>query len=122
MPANYSIALGDAQQEVKSGGDIDKEFTFVIPPSAQRQLPFILQLMVQTLGANDLRVGVSINGSQIFNYGPSDTNLTRPFHDVVSAQVLNVGNNKLKVALLSGKGTFRFSNIVVWFQDNTQNS
>ena len=125
--ANY-VVISDRPTDLKIGDNADNsaEFPFLIPAGAvitaaqQSQHP-ILSLMVNSMGAaKALKANISINGVNVWNYGPTDADLTRPFHEVLRKkdQPLKIGSNTLRVKLESGQGTFRVSDIVVWFQSN----
>ncbi len=116
--ADY-VVITDAELDLKLGADSDEDFDFEIPPTAAVAQRAILALMVNSAGsANDLKSEVSINGIKVFTYGPTDANLTRPFHEIVSGNVLRIGANNIKIRVVSGKGTFRVSDILIWFQNN----
>jgi hypothetical protein len=125
--ANY-VVISDRPTDLKIGDNADNsaEFPFPIPADAaiataqQSQHP-ILSFMVNSMGAaKALKANISINGVNVWSYGPTDADLTRPFHEVVKKtdQALKIGSNMLRVKLESGQGTFRVSDIVVWFQSN----
>jgi hypothetical protein len=63
---------------------------------------------------NDLQFQISINGTNIITYGPSDENFSRAFHEIIGAFVMQHGNNILRVRLLGGQGVLSMSDIVVW--------
>ena len=119
--ADY-VVVSDAPTDLKISGDIDKEFSFSIPSTAAVATQHsILSLMVNSTGAvNDLKANISINGVKVWGYGPTETDLTRSFHEVVKTteNALKIGSNMLTVKVESGQGTFRVSDIVVWFQNN----
>jgi|KBSSwiStaDraftv2_1062776.scaffolds.fasta_scaffold483388_2 hypothetical protein len=121
--ANY-VVISDNPTDLKIGDNADnsKEFTFSIPNNAAVTAQHsILSLMVNSMGTvKALKANISINGVNVWGYGPTDTDFTRPFHEVVRAsdQALKIGSNMLRVKLESGQGTFRVSDIVVWFQNN----
>jgi hypothetical protein len=121
--ADYIVLLDDPIDILINAHE---DFEFNIPSSAfvgpdvegRTQDP-ILMLMVNYTGAaiNDLKANASINDKNVWNYGPTDTELTRPFHEVVPAKLLKTGKNKLTVKVESGQGKLRVSDIVVWFQN-----
>jgi hypothetical protein len=125
--ANY-VVISDRPTDLKIGDNADNsaEFSFPIPAdaaiaAAQKSEHPILSLMVNSMGAaKALKANISINGVNVWNYGPTDADLARPFHEVVKKtdQALKIGSNMLRVKLESGQGTFRVSDIVVWFQSN----
>ena len=128
--ANY-VVISDRPTDLKIGDNADNsaEFSFPIPAdaaisataTAQKSQHPILSLMVNSMGAaKALKANISINDVNVWNYGPTDGDLTRPFHEVVKKtdQALKIGSNMLRVKLESGQGTFRVSDIVVWFQSN----
>jgi hypothetical protein len=82
--ADYTI-ISASPFTLQVGGDIDRDFTFSIPSTVSLTSSAILGFMVTTNGADNLKVHVSINGVQVFSYGPSDTNITRFFQKVVTA-------------------------------------
>ena len=59
--------------------------------------------------------------SHVWSYGPTDADLTRPFHEVVefknNIKILKIDDNRLDMKVESGQGTLRISDIVVWFQN-----
>jgi hypothetical protein len=118
------VVVSDAPSDLKIGDNQVnvKDFDFPIPDNAAvTKQHSILSLMVHSMGsAKALKANVSINGVNVWSYGPTDADLTRPFHEVVkgSENALKIGPNRLKVTLESGQGTFRVSDIVVWFQNN----
>jgi hypothetical protein len=124
------VVVSDASSELKIGDNQVnvKDFDFTIPDNAAvTKQPSILSLMVHSMGAaKALKANVSIRPPgeqkfiQVWSYGPTDADLTRPFHEVVKTNqnALKIGTNRLKVTLESGQGTFRVSDIVVWFQNN----
>jgi hypothetical protein len=125
--ANY-VVISDRPTDLKIGDNADNsaEFSFPIPADAaiagaqQSQHP-ILSFMVNSMGAaKALKANISINDVNVWSYGPTDADLTRPFHEVVKKtdKALKIGSNMLRVKLESGQGTFRVSDIVVWFQSN----
>jgi hypothetical protein len=114
---------------VSIGGDTDDLREFDIPSSAlvgldisekeaRGQLP-VLSLMVNHVPVNqdELSAQIKINDKEVFHYGPTSTNLSRAFQEVLLPKDLNKGKNTLEVKVLSGKGTFSVSDIVIWFQN-----
>jgi len=120
--ADYVVIL-DVHTDLKASAGIDdKTFPFTLPSTAAVATQHsILSLMVHSMGAaNNLKANVSINGVKVWGYGPTNADLTRPFHEVLktSENALKPGNNTLKIQVEGGQGTFRVSDIVIWFQNN----
>jgi hypothetical protein len=76
----------------------------------------ILWYMVHSTGnVNQIKVEVSINGKLVNTYGPTSTDLTRPFHEIVNKGILQKGLNKVMFNYISGQGKFQVSDIIVFF-------
>lgn len=122
--ADYAIATfgpkGDEPQILEGPGD-QPEFEFEIPDNAMviapRWYEGVLWYMVHSTGAvNQIKVEVSINGQLVNGYGPTSTDLTRPFHEIVNKGILKKGLNKVMFKYVSGKGKFQVSDIVIFFK------
>ncbi|WP_224367827.1 hypothetical protein [Hyalangium versicolor] len=126
MRTNYiAFTATDAPFIVKTGGTPDQlkqEFVFNIPQSIDTQHNAVLMFMVNgTAGSNNLVAQVAINNNVVSTYGPADTALTRPFHEIFPGGFLKTGNNnKIAVQIVGGSGTFKVSDVVIWFMDNQQ--
>jgi len=88
------IVISDVPTDLKTGADIDKEFTFEIPKNAALAAEHsILSLMAHSMrAAKVLKAKVSIRPPdekefiQVWSYGPTDADLTRSFHEVVKTK------------------------------------
>ena len=111
MPADYIVVSKDEPTTI---GHAVTTFTISkVPPLAGGRQ--IVQFMVHTENANSLRVRMRVNEHTAWQYGPTDTGMTRPFHDTVS--ILEEGDdNTIDFQIIGGTGTFLVSSIIVWFR------
>jgi hypothetical protein len=115
--ADY-IVVSKTGVDLQVGSDLDKDFNFSVPGSAAVGERAVLMLMVNTTNTDNLKADVRINGHNVFTYGPSDTNLARPFHAVLDGGVLKTGSNKMEVVISGSSGRFRATDLVQLFQNN----
>jgi len=105
---------------IQKGGDIDIDFIFPGLPPGGIATRCILGFMVNTTNANNLHVRAFLNSSaaHFFNYGPTDTNLTRFFQEVFSGPVFAPQTNKITFRVLpsSSSGAFNIHDMVLWFR------
>jgi hypothetical protein len=124
MNANYKTILDDPK-DLKVGADTDWDLDFNLPNTMAIDKTAVLTFMVQSTGGGSqgLHAKVYINGHDLFTYGPTNTDLSRPFQVLFqdpTHPILQKGNNNIAIKLLGGLGTFRFSDVVVWFKDTPQ--
>ena len=55
-----------------------------------------------------------VNGTSVYDYGPSSTNITRDFMEV--AQVLKDGANNIEFKITGGQGVVDISDVIVWYR------
>ena len=98
------------------GGDLDKEFHINLPESLVRSNRSILAYVVDPeSNVNNLRVEVAVNGTPVRS-SRFGQDLLMTLHEVVGADVLNVGRNTVKFTATSGSGSIRISDVVLWWQ------
>jgi hypothetical protein len=123
--ADY-VVVTDKPFDLKSSGPTEKFLNFELPNTivSGKRGPGILWYMVNSTGKmSGLKAEVRINGKTVSGYGPSDVDLSRPFHEVLSippeeeGNVLIPGTNSIEFLVVSGQGTFRVSDVVVFFQN-----
>jgi hypothetical protein len=122
--ADYVVVI-DKPFDLKSSGPAEKFLNFTLPSTLvyDKRAPGILWYMVNSTGSmNDLKAEVRINAKVVSGYGPSDTDLSRPFHEVLSApeaegNILIPGDNSIEFQVISGKGTFRVSDVIIFFRN-----
>ena len=127
IASDYAIArfgkTGDEPLSLTQAGD-NPSFTFDVPQNADltKRSPGILWYMVHSTGSvAQIKVDVSINGKAVTSYGPTSTDLTRPFHEIVGhdandVAILKKGTNTVTFKYVSGVGTFKVSDIIVFFK------
>ena len=103
--------------------DTDWDLDFAIPDTADLRAPILMVKINSTGPMNDLKAPFTVNGTNIFTYGPTDTDLTRPLHEVMPNGLLahsslqNPKPNKIKIGPVSGQGKSLVSDIILWFQN-----
>src|SRR5215204_1809982 len=115
MPTVVDYAPNTASGKILSSGDIDVDFTYGIPANAMSN-SCILEFMVNTSSSSNLKVEAKLNsgGAPIFTYGPTSTNITRPFQKIFSG--LKPGEvNKVTFRIVGGAGVFEIGDSVIWF-------
>ena len=88
----------------------------------------VLQFRVTTRNSDNLRFVAEVNPHrpdgvptefiQEFTYGPSDTNLTRGFHELLRS-VVDSGND-LRFRISGGSGAVTISDIILWYRVSLQ--
>ena len=114
--ADYLAHAGSAK--ILSPGDIDVDFAFGGLGSGGVGSSCVASFMVNTESANDLKVQCRLGGQTgpvIWSYGPSDTNLMRPFQQIFNGFIAG-GPNTLHFRIVGGTGAMSITNLVVWFQ------
>ncbi|WNG33883.1 hypothetical protein F0U61_09745 [Archangium violaceum] len=101
-------------------GVIISHFTFNIPLTVRVEQAQVLALMVHAVAGtiNNLHAEILLNNTQVFTYGPTNRSFTAPFHKVVPGNILKAGSNTMAVRVVNGQGTFRASDILLWFQND----
>ena len=118
MPRIADYMAHSGTTKLVTGGDIDFDFVFGGLGTTGIGSGCVATFMVNTESSNDLRVQCKLGGQSgpvIWSYGPSDTNMTRPFQQVFNGLV-PVGINTLHFRVVGGTGAMTISNLVVWFQ------
>ena len=114
--ADYMAHPGTAK--ILTTGDIDVDFVFGGMGTGGIGSGCVATFMVNTESSNDLKVQCKLGsqiGPVIWSYGPSDTNLIRPFQQVFSGLTV-AGPNNLHFRIVGGAGAMSITNLVVWFQ------
>jgi hypothetical protein len=117
MPADYQVLIKDEPVTISKPGDPDTQpMSFSIPALAGGRQ--VLQFMVHTENANNLVAVAVVNDKEAWQYGPTDTGLTRPFHDTISNLRKSPPDppNTIQFRIKSGTGTFRVSSLIVWYR------
>lgn len=104
-----------------AGGDKDFETTFDLPSTLQTSARSVLMISVRTFqSSQNLNLDVWINGE-----GPLlDSYSTFPvsdqfiFQEVVPANLLKKGQNRIRLELISGSGSARISDVVLLYGVN----
>lgn len=104
-----------------AGGDKDFETTFDLPSSLQTSARSVLMISIRTFqNSQNLNLDVWINGE-----GPLlDSYSTFPvsdqfiFQEVVPANLLKKGQNKIRMELINGSGDARISDVVLLYGVN----
>ena len=113
--SDYGI-ITDSKFTLQTGGDIDRDFDFSLESGAHFPSRAILQFVLFVgSNASNLRFEVTINGSSQIDYTFSGYRVNT-LHEVVDANVLKAGNNKITFRILSGSGTLEFGDIVLHYQ------
>lgn len=128
IPLASYLPLQDGETTVTGAAplllDIDVPQQHVSGPSSRD----VLQFRVDTRNANDLRFVAELRHdiplgesgpsdfTNQFNYGPSDTNLTRDFAEIVR-DVID-GHNQLRFRITGGSGTLIISDVILWYRVN----
>ena len=114
--ADYMAHSGSAK--ILTTGDIDVDFVFGGMGTGGIGSGCVATFMVNTESSNDLKVQCKLGGQAgpvIWSYGPSDTNMTRPFQQVFNGLTV-AGPNNLHFRIVGGTGAMSITNLVVWFQ------
>jgi hypothetical protein len=114
--ADYMAHLGTAK--ILTTGDIDVDFVFGGMGTGGVGSSCVATFMVNTEASNNLKVQCRLGGQGgpvIWSYGPTDTNLTRPFQQVFNG-LTAAGPNTLHFRVVDGAGAMSITNLVVWFQ------
>jgi hypothetical protein len=115
--ADYMAHPGTAK--ILTGGDVDVDFVFGGMGAGGVGSSCVATFMVNTTNSpNDLRVQCRLGGQAgplIWSYGPTDTQLTRPFQQIFNGLTV-AGPNTLHFRIVGGTGAMDITNLVVWFQ------
>ena len=113
--ADYIVHPGSGK--ILTGGDIDVVFAFGGIGAGGVGTNCILGFMANTENSNNLKVEcrLSTTNQVIYNYGPTDTNITRFFQEVFDGLTVS-GPNNLTFKIIGGTGSFSIANLVIWFQ------
>ena len=114
--ADYMAHSGSAK--ILTTGDIDVDFVFGGMGTGGVGSGCVATFMVNTETSNDLKVQCKLGGQAgpvIWSYGPTDTNLTRPFQQIFNGLTV-AGPNTLHFRIVGGTGAMSITNLVVWFQ------
>lgn len=109
--SDYSV-IQDSKFTLQVGGDIDREFSFSLPSDAHLGSRSILAFMVYPTG-NQVSFNVSVNNSNQVSFTLGNSGLNT-IHEVISANLLKHGNNRIKFVVTNGKMTF--ADAVLWWQ------
>ena len=121
VPAHYAVVVGDEIEIIgRPHTETSTEIQFDLPSdllAAGALGKAVLQIL--TRPSNDpenLQVKISINGSEVFNFGPTSETIVRSFHGVFNGAVLVAGKNTMRVSRFGiGTGAFGFSDVVIMY-------
>ena len=116
-----ALAGGDDYESVL-GGDIDRDFAIGLNTNANVGVRSVLSYEVDTVNPNSLQFRLEItNGNGVtttVRTSTTSSEVARVFQEVISENTLTLTGNTLKVTVLSGTGTLKISDIVLWYQRN----
>jgi hypothetical protein len=117
--ADYVAAhnLKDSQIPLLVGGHNPQQYDLDLPAGATDDRA-ILAWTMQAVDPDDLKLSITMNGHPINTYTVG-SDVLRTIHEVVEKGVLNVSpgqHNKAEFKLLSGDGTMKIADVVLWFQ------
>lgn len=104
-----------------AGGDKDFETTFDLPSALQVSARSVLMISVRTFqNSQNLNFDVWINGQGplLDSYASFPASDQFIFQEVVPANLLEKGQNKIRIELISGSGSLRFSDVVLLYGVN----
>jgi hypothetical protein len=97
---------------------------FDLQPWAVLDSPAILSFVVNATGSvQALEAVIKINNHTVVQYGPTNIDLTRPFQEVfryrpnTNTPILKHVGNWITAEVVGGQGTFRISDVIVWYQN-----
>ena len=118
MPRISDYMAHSGSAKILTTGDIDVDFVFGGMGTGGVGSGCVATFMVNTETSNDLKVQCKLGGQAgpvIWSYGPTDTNLTRPFQQIFNGLTV-AGPNTLHFRIVGGTGAMSITNLVVWFQ------
>jgi hypothetical protein len=118
MPRIADYIAHSGSGKIIAGGDLDVDFVFGGMNTGGVGSGCVATFMVKTENANELKVQLRLGGQEgpvVWSYGPSDSNLTRPFQQVFNGLTV-AGENRLHFRIVGGTGAMSITNVVVWFQ------
>jgi hypothetical protein len=119
--AVYDV-ISDGTTSLAIGGDIDHDFAIGLNANANVGIRSVLSFMLRPSNPNNLQFRLEIiNGDGVTSTVVTYTigsNTWRVFQEVISANVLTLTGNTLRVTVLSGTGTLGISDIVLWYHRN----
>ena len=118
MPRIADFMAHPGTAKILTTGDIDVDFVFGGMGTGGIGSGCVATFMVNTESSSDLKVQCRLGsqiGPVIWSYGPTDTNMTRPFQQVFNGLTV-AGPNNLHFRIVGGAGAMSITNLVVWFQ------
>jgi hypothetical protein len=76
----------------------------------------LLQVQVHTENTTQIKAVIKINHKNVFNYGPSSTNMSRMLQAAIPTGTLQVGNNTIEGEVLSGSGALTVATMAILWQ------
>lgn len=104
-----------------AGGDKDFETTFDLPSTLQSSARSVLMISVRTFqNSQNLNLDVWINGEGplLDSYSTFPASDQFVFQEVVPANLLEKGQNKIRMELVSGSGSARISDVFLLYGVN----
>ncbi|NEO78839.1 hypothetical protein [Moorena sp. SIO4G3] len=109
--SDYSI-IRDSKFTLQVGADIDQDFSFSLPGDAHLGSRSILAFMVYPTSER-VSFNISVNNSNQVSFTLGNSGLNT-IHEVISANLLKHGNNRIKFVVTQGRMTF--ADVVLWWQ------
>jgi hypothetical protein len=104
-----------------AGGDKDFETTFDLPSTLQVSARSVLMIAVRTFqNSQNVNLDVWINGEGplLDSYSTFPTSDQFTFQEVVPANLLKKGQNRIRMELVGGSGSARISDVVLLYGVN----
>lgn len=113
------VVISDGNVTLGIGGDIDQDFDFTIPANADTTTRPLLAFVFKIQAGDQLSFQVVINGSTEVSYTFTADFLFTSVHEVIAANLLKHGTNKINFRVSGLKGLFTFSDVVLFWSAKT---
>jgi hypothetical protein len=120
--ARYTVVVDETMVKVPSATANKLDIGFEMPsdfvaegPTGRFNTDVVLIFQAHAFDDPDgIQVQLSINGRDVYKYGPTSENLSRAFIVTFGDNYLNPGTNMLTLEKKHGDGTLGVSNAVIW--------
>lgn len=76
----------------------------------------LMQVQLSTVNTTGLKAVLKLNGTPVFTYGPSGTDMTRMLQAVIPANTLKVGDNLIEGEVTAGSGSLTIGTVAIFWQ------
>jgi hypothetical protein len=117
--ALYSIITdGTFTLSQGQGGDVDFDVTFNVTQNFDPNARAVLSFPVRTFAPQNLDFTAEINEVTVVSSPTISDEERLPIQQVVKTGVLRAGQNRFRLRLVSGQGSLRFGDVVVFYGVN----